>query len=189
MSAFTAVLRIISSHGLWTTIGFRACRPTPDSLGSQMWREAFQSIANDVERLSQDVDKEVADDPLASIGMGLKAAAPKEKDSEKSGGAGSLAAKRRQKEDQEKDAAAAAAAVDPFARRRTRPKSYWSVGNELDSSAEVGVRGSALGHVWLGYSACCNTCIGWCRVSCGCSSREGRDEFVSEFPAVCCARG
>ncbi|CAM9366973.1 unnamed protein product [Hapterophycus canaliculatus] len=102
----------------------------------EMWREAFQSIANDVERLSQDVNKEVANDPLASIGMALKAS-PKGKKAEKSAGASSLAAKRRRKEDQEKEAAAAAA-VDPFARRRTRPKSYWSVGNELDSSAEGG---------------------------------------------------
>lgn len=100
-----------------------------------MWREAFQSVADDVDRLSRDVGKKVADDPLASIGMAVNPA-PKAKSPEKSLGASSLATKRRWKEEQEKGAAAAAR-LDPFARRRTRPKSYWAVGNELDSASEV----------------------------------------------------
>lgn len=102
-----------------------------------MWREAFLSVVEDVDRLSQDVGKKVADDPLASIGMAVNPA-PKGKGLETSLGAKSLATKRRRKEEQEKEAAAAA--LDPFARRRTRPKSYWSVGAELESSTEV--RGS-----------------------------------------------
>lgn len=103
-------------------------------LRSQMWREAFLSVAEDVERLSQDVGKKVADDPLASIGMAVNPV-PKGKGLEQPSGASSLATKRRRKEKQEKEMAAAA--IDPFARRRTRPKSYWSVGTELESSAEV----------------------------------------------------
>lgn len=99
-----------------------------------MWREAFLSVAADVDRLSRDVGKKVADDPLASIGMAINPV-PKGKGVEKSkGAASSLATKRRRKEEQEKEAAAA---LDPFARRRTRPKSYWSVGTELESSTEV----------------------------------------------------
>lgn len=103
-----------------------------------MWREAFLSVTEDVDRLSQDVNKKVADDPLASIGMAVDPA-PKGRDPENPLGASSLATKRRRKEEQEKQAAAVA--LDPFARRRTRPKSYWSVGNELDSSTEVCGRG------------------------------------------------
>lgn len=103
---------------------------------SQMWREAFQSVADDVDRLSRDVGKKVADDPLASIGMVVNPA-PKGKGAEKSLGATSSAAKGRRKEEHRKEAVAAAAAQDPFARRRTRPKSYWAVGNDLDSASEV----------------------------------------------------
>lgn len=102
------------------------------SFGSQMWREAFLSVVEDVDRLSRDVGRKVADDPLASIGMAINPV-PKGKGAEKPQGASSLATKRRRKEEQEKEAAAAAA-LDPFARRRTRPKSYWSVGTELESS-------------------------------------------------------
>lgn len=100
-----------------------------------MWREAFQSVADDVDRLSRDVDKKVADDPLASIGMANPAS--KGKGAEKSLGASSLETKRRRKEKQGKQEVAAAAALDPFARRKTRPKSYWAVGNELESAPEV----------------------------------------------------
>lgn len=145
-----------------------APRSTFSSFGSQMWREAFQAISNDVERLSQDVNNEVADDPLASIGMALKAP-PKEKSPNTSLGAGSLGAKRRRKEDQEKEAAAAAA-LDPFARRRTRPKSYWSVGNELESStAEVGCARIRAWRCWaeiFGERMCrLVSCFSWPRVS------------------------
>lgn len=111
--------------------------PMNVSSGSQMWREAFLSVADDVDRLSRDVDKKVAIDPLASIGMAINPV-PKGKGAEKAQGASSLATKRRRKEEQEKEATSAAAALDPFARRRTRPKSYWSVGTELES-AEVRV--------------------------------------------------
>lgn len=102
-----------------------------------MWREAFQSVADDVDRLSRDVGKKVAEDPLASIGLPRpdKSSTPKGKVSEKSLGASSMVTKRRRKEEQEREAAAA---LDPFARRRTRPKTYWSVGNEPESPAEVG---------------------------------------------------
>lgn len=100
----------------------------------QMWREAFESVADDVDRISREVSTKVADDPLASIGMA--APAPKNKITEKSTGASSLATKRRRKEEQDREAAAAAA-LDPFARRKTRPKSYWAVGNELEFSTEV----------------------------------------------------
>lgn len=98
-----------------------------------MWREAFLSVADDVDRLSREVGEKVADDPLASIGMANPAT--KGKGNEDSLGASSLATKQRRKEEKGKEAAAAAAAAaqDPFARRRTRPKSYWAVGNELDS--------------------------------------------------------
>lgn len=99
-----------------------------------MWREAFQSVAEDVDRLTRDVDDKVALDPLASIGM-EKPAAPKGKLSDKSLGASSAATKRRWKEKREKEEAAAS--VDPFARRKTRPKSYWTVGLEPGGSAEV----------------------------------------------------
>ncbi|CAM9801558.1 unnamed protein product [Pylaiella littoralis] len=102
----------------------------------EMWREAFQSVADDVDRLSRDVGKKVADDPLASIGMVVNPA-PKGKGAEKSLGASSSAAKGRRKDEHRKEAVAAAAAQDPFARRRTRPKSYWAVGNDLDSASEV----------------------------------------------------
>lgn len=102
------------------------------SFDSQMWREAFLSVVEDVDRLSRDVGRKVADDPLASIGMAINPV-PKGKGAEKPQGGSSLATKRRRKEEQEEEAAAAAA-LDPFARRRTRPKSYWSVGTELESS-------------------------------------------------------
>ncbi|CAM9681785.1 unnamed protein product [Ectocarpus sp. 12 AP-2014] len=113
----------------------------------EMWREAFQSVADDVGRLSRDVSKRVEDDPLASIGMALKPVR-NGKNPERNGknpehqssGSASSATKRRRKEKQEKEAAAAAA-VDPFARRRTRPKSYWAVGHELDAPEEA--KGSA----------------------------------------------
>eukprot|EP00752_Nemacystus_decipiens_P004173 g3816.t1 len=103
----------------------------------EMWREAFLSVAEDVDRLSRDVGEKVADDPLASIGMVINPV-PKEKGAEKSKGAtsSSSATKRRRKEEREKEAAAAA--LDPFARRRTRPKSYWSIGAELESSETPG---------------------------------------------------
>lgn len=100
-----------------------------------MWREAFQSVAEDVDRLTRDVGDKVALDPLASIGM-EKPAAPKGKSSEKSLGASSAATKRRRKEKKEREEAAAAS-VDPFARRKTRPKSYWTVGIEPGGSTEV----------------------------------------------------
>ena len=98
-----------------------------------MWREAFLSVADDVDRLTRDVGDKVAFDPLASIGMG-KPAAPKEKTSDKSLGASSAVSKRPRKEKEREEAAAAA---DPFARRKTRPKSYWSVGVEPGGLAEV----------------------------------------------------
>lgn len=101
---------------------------------AQMWREAFQSVAEDVDRLTRDVGDKVALDPLASIGM-EKPAAPKGKLSDKSLGASSAATKRRREENREKEEAAAS--VDPFARRKTRPKSYWTVGVEPGGSAEV----------------------------------------------------
>lgn len=101
-----------------------------------MWREAFQSVADDVGRLSRDVSKRVEDDPLASIGMALKPVRNGKNPEHQSSGSASSATKRRRKEKQEKEAAAAAA-VDPFARRRTRPKSYWAVGHELDAPEEV----------------------------------------------------
>lgn len=100
---------------------------------AQMWREAFLSIADDVDRLTRDVGDKVALDPLASIGM-EKPAAPKGKLSDKSLGASSAATKRRRKEKEREEAAAS---VDPFARRKTRPKSYWTVGVEPGGSAEV----------------------------------------------------
>lgn len=105
-------------------------------LDSQMWREAFLSVADDIDRLSRDVGDKVADDPLASIGMANPAR--KGKGKEESLGASSLPTKRRRKEGKGKGAASAAAtaatvALDPFARRRTRPKTYWAVGNEVDS--------------------------------------------------------
>lgn len=96
-----------------------------------MWREAFQSVADDVDRISREVSEKVADDPLASIGM---AATPAPR--EKSVATSSLVTKRRRKEEQDKEAATAAA-LDPFARRKTRPKSYWAVGNELQPSKDV----------------------------------------------------
>ena len=99
-----------------------------------MWREAFQSVAEDVDRLTRDVGDKVALDPLASIGM-EKPAAPKGKLSDTSLGASAAATKRRRKDKQERDEAAAT--VDPFVRRKTRPKSYWTVGIEPGGSAEV----------------------------------------------------
>lgn len=105
----------------------------------QMWREAFESVADDVDRLSRDLDERVAQDPLASIGMVRPdiSSPSKEKSSAKSPGASSVATKRRRKEDKDRKEADAAAAADPFARRRTRPQSYWTVGNDPESSTEV----------------------------------------------------
>lgn len=102
-----------------------------------MWREAFLSIAEDVDRVSKDVGKRVAEDPLASIGMAssqtdASLSTKKGKNVARSEGATSSAKKTRRAE-KEKEIAAA----DPFARRRTRPINYWAVGNELGSSSEV----------------------------------------------------
>lgn len=105
------------------------------------------SVANDVDRLSRDVGKKVADDPLATIGMAINPE-PEGKGAEKPEGPSSSATKRRRKEEQEREAAAAA--LDPFARRRTRPRSYWSTGTELESSAEVSyVRGTDNEHALI----------------------------------------
>lgn len=105
---------------------------------AQMWRAAFQSVADDIDRLSQDVGKRVAEDPLASIGMARPekpSTLKQQKNSDKLKGASSSTTKRRRKEEKEKEEAAAA--MDPFARRRTRPKSYWAVGNEREQPEEV----------------------------------------------------
>lgn len=100
-----------------------------------MWREAFQSVADDVDRLSREVENRVAEDPLGSIAMARpeKPSPSKGKGPQKSVGASSLTSSKRQRKYEEERAAA----VDPFARRRTRPKSYWSVGQEPESTAEV----------------------------------------------------
>lgn len=109
-----------------------------------MWREAFQSVADDVERISQEVGERVAQDPLASIGMPRPA---KPRSSGRSGkGPGDASGrnepattKRRRLEEKEKGEPVAKAAVlgDPFARRRTRPQSYWAVGAGGSSLSEV----------------------------------------------------
>lgn len=115
-----------------------------------MWREAFESVADDVDRISREVSKKVAEDPLASIGMA--APAPKKKNMEKLTGASSLATKRRRKEEQDREVAVAAA-LDPFARRKTRPKSYWAVGNELESPTEVRFSKRTAAYHWRFYAS------------------------------------
>lgn len=121
----------------------------PHATIPQMWREAFQSVADDIDRLSHDVEKRVAHDPLASIGMPRPAARKPASSSQAGSASGkgsetsppgdnnsSSVTKRRREADKEREEqeAAAAAATDPFARRRTRPKSYWAVGNETKST-------------------------------------------------------
>lgn len=108
-----------------------------------MWKEAFESVAEDVERISHEIGKRVAEDPLASIGMTLpeNLSATGEKGSGKSreGASSSTASKRRQTEEKgmrEVDAS------DPFTRRRIRPKTYWAVGSQRDSTQKVGARKS-----------------------------------------------
>lgn len=97
-----------------------------------MWQEAFESVATDVERLSREVDERVAEDPLASIGMARPETKPP---ATKGKGKGPMKSKRG-REEEGAAAAAAASAVDPFARRKTRPTSYWSVGQEKMPSTE-----------------------------------------------------
>lgn len=103
-----------------------------------MWREAFESVAEDVERISREIGKRVAEDPLASIGMtlpeNLSAAGGKNSGKSREGASSSTASKRRQTEKgtQEVDAS------DPFTRRRIRPKTYWAVGSQQGSTQKVG---------------------------------------------------
>ena len=104
-----------------------------------MWREAFQSVADDVDRISREIGKRVADDPLASIGMvmpeKLSAAGKKSSGKSREGAVSLSAGKRRKTEGKDGKKVEAS---DPFTRRRTRPKSYWAVGGERDSTQEVG---------------------------------------------------
>lgn len=106
-------------------------------LHSQMWREAFQSVADEVERISQEVGKRVEQDPLASIGMPRPAKPRSSLDSRGIGGSTGTKRRRREEDAKERVEAKAAAMSDPFARRRTRPQSYWTVGSGGGSLTEV----------------------------------------------------
>lgn len=126
---------------------FNGCR-LPHILSAtplaQMWRGAFQSVADDVDRISEEVGKRVAQDPLAAIGMHRPEMPRLSADSGRSskpskGGNESLETKRRRKAGEEKGGTTAkeAAMADPFARRRTRPKSYWANATEGGSLKDV----------------------------------------------------
>ncbi|CAN0033395.1 unnamed protein product [Sphacelaria rigidula] len=109
----------------------------------KMWREAFQSVADEVERISQEVGKRVEQDPLASIGMPRPAKPRSSLDSRGIGGSTGTKRRRREEDAKERVEAKAAAMSDPFARRRTRPQSYWTVGSGGGSLTEVSWSGVA----------------------------------------------
>lgn len=109
------------------------------SVPEQMWREAFQSVAEDIDRLTEEVGERIAKDPLATIGMqrpdgllGSSSSSGKGPRTSRDNNTGSTAVhrtKRQRRQEKEHKVAAAAlasSAGDPFERRRTRPTSLWS---------------------------------------------------------------
>ncbi|CAN0088827.1 unnamed protein product [Discosporangium mesarthrocarpum] len=102
---------------------------------SQMWKEAFQSIADDIEQISRDVQGKVADDPLGAIGLGrslslLPAASSLSPRLSVDGGADRVGynSSRGASTTGKGAETTGAEQADPFSRRRTRPGNYWSVG-------------------------------------------------------------
>ncbi|CAM9509946.1 unnamed protein product [Choristocarpus tenellus] len=95
----------------------------------KMWKEAFQSVAEDIGFFSREVEAKVAKDPLGAIGLGGEISAGPVASASGSGGEKGVkfGVERRSKRTGQAGTKAQGATGDPFARRRTRPKSCWSV--------------------------------------------------------------